>query len=296
MDFETTWSVLERAFREIHTKNASLLSFEELYRNAYKIVLKKKGDELYSRVAKFEEQWLGNNVRSQIVKTLTPPLMMLDSPSLATTAQKRTSGETFLKKLRDAWEEHQVCMGMLTDVLMYMDRVYCTDHRQPSIFAKSMGLFRDQILRTPVKIDEPTLLQILTRIILDQIRMDRNGEAIDPHLIKSNVYMLEGLYSSDQEIEDQKIYLTSFEQEFLAKSAEFYRDEGERLLKESDAGTYCRHAKRRIDEENDRCRSTLSESTTQKIQRVVEDELIRHKMKGLIEMDSGVQYLSLIHI
>jgi len=154
-----------------------------------------------------------------------------------------------------------------------------------------MGLFRDQILRTPVREELPTLLDILTRIILDQIQMDRDGEAIDQFLIKSNVYMLEGLYDSDQEVEDEKLYLHSFEGQFLDTSAEFYREEGERMLKESDAGTYCRHAKRRIDEEDDRCRSTLSESTTPKIQRVVEDELIRHKMKGLIEMDSGVQYM-----
>lgn len=154
-----------------------------------------------------------------------------------------------------------------------------------------MSLFRDQILRTPVKTDLPTLLDILKRIILEQIQMARNGEAINPHLIKANVYMLEGLYESEQEVEDEKLYLRSFEQDFLATSAAFYREEGERLLKESDAGTYCTHAKRRIDEENDRCRSTLSESTTPKIQRVVEDELIRHKIKGLIEMDSGVKYM-----
>lgn len=171
------------------------------------------------------------------------------------------------------------------------DRVYCTDHRQPSIFAKSMGLFRDQILRTPVRQGAPNLLEILTRIILDQIQMDRDGESIDQHLIKSNIYMLEGLYESEQEVEEEKLYLHSFERSFLQQSAEFYREEGERMLKESDAGQYCRHAKRRIDEESDRCRSTLAESTTPKIQRVVENELIRNKMKGLIEMDSGVQFM-----
>lgn len=121
--------------------------------------------------------------------------------------------------------------------------------------------------------------------------MDRDGDVIDKSLIKSNVYMLEGLYESEQESEDQKIYLQSFEQQFLDRSARFYREEGERLLKESDAGAYCHHAKRRIDEESDRCRSTLSESTAPRIQKVVEDELIRHKMKGLIEMDSGVHHM-----
>lgn len=169
--------------------------------------------------------------------------------------------------------------------------MYCTDNRQPSIFAKSMSIFRDQILRTPIRSGADDLLQYLTNLILDQISMDREGESIDSSLIKSNIYMLEGLYESQQEIEEEKLYIKSFEADFLQRSARFYREEGERLLTEADAGTYCKHAKRRIDEESDRCRSTLSESTAPKIQKVVEDELIRHKMKGLIEMDSGVRYM-----
>lgn len=293
VDFETTWQVLERAFTEIHEKNASALSFEELYRNAYKLVLKKKGTDLYDKVAQFEEHWLGDGVRPRIVNLLTAPLQLTDDlgRSLATTSERRVAGERFLASLKLAWEDHQVCMGMLTDVLMYMDRVYCTDNRQPSIFAKSMSIFRDQILRTPIRSGADDLLQYLTNLILDQISMDREGESIDSSLIKSNIYMLEGLYESQQEIEEEKLYIKSFEADFLERSARFYREEGERLLTEADAGTYCKHAKRRIDEESDRCRSTLSESTAPKIQRVVEDELIRHKMKGLIEMDSGVRYM-----
>lgn len=122
VDFDTTWGILERAFQEIHTKNASALSFEELYRNAYKIVLKKRGDELYAKVADFENRWLGDHVRQKIVGLLTPGLISLDTTAhtLESTAERRTSGETFLKALKIAWDDHQVCMGMLTDVLMYM--------------------------------------------------------------------------------------------------------------------------------------------------------------------------------
>ena len=122
VDFETTWGVLERAFQEIHTKNASALSFEELYRNAYKIVLKKKGEELYNKVAQFEENWLGNIVRVEIVRHLTALLMLAEGTGRAmnTQTERREAGEKFLKSLKGSWEDHQVCMGMLTDVLMYM--------------------------------------------------------------------------------------------------------------------------------------------------------------------------------
>lgn len=47
--------MLKEALRDIHNKNCSRLSFEELYRAAYKIVLKKKGEILYDRVKTFEE-------------------------------------------------------------------------------------------------------------------------------------------------------------------------------------------------------------------------------------------------
>lgn len=39
--------------------------------------------------------------------------------------ERRADGEKFLRALKDAWEDHHLCMGMTTDVLMYMDRVYC---------------------------------------------------------------------------------------------------------------------------------------------------------------------------
>jgi cullin 3 len=123
VDFESTWDILEKAFREIHTKNASALSFEELYRNAYKIVLKKNGEELYNRVAQFEAQWLGETVKNRVVRQLTTPLLLLTDASgrsLATSTERRVAGEGFLRTLKQSWEDHQVCMGMLTDVLMYM--------------------------------------------------------------------------------------------------------------------------------------------------------------------------------
>jgi cullin 3 len=45
---DTTWVALSKAIAEIHNQNASSLSFEELYRNAYNLVLHKHGDLLYN--------------------------------------------------------------------------------------------------------------------------------------------------------------------------------------------------------------------------------------------------------
>ena len=44
------WARLKEAIYEIFNSNASALSFEELYRNAYNLVLNKHGDMLYEGV------------------------------------------------------------------------------------------------------------------------------------------------------------------------------------------------------------------------------------------------------
>lgn len=122
-DFDAIWGVLSSAFHEIHLKNASTLSFEELYRSSYKIVvLTSKGDSLYDNVKDLEQEWLSGNVCQRIVSSVSP-VLLLDIDPADTTDQaneRRAAGEKFLKAIKNAWEDHQLCMGMITDVLMYM--------------------------------------------------------------------------------------------------------------------------------------------------------------------------------
>lgn len=125
IDFEDMWGILSSSLREIHTKNASKLSFEELYRNAYKLVLKKKGEPLYLKVKEFEEDWLTNETYPRILKDLSPSLFIsyTKASASAMAAEKRVAGEMLLRSLKQAWEDHNLCMNMTTDVLMYMVRL-----------------------------------------------------------------------------------------------------------------------------------------------------------------------------
>ena len=158
-----------------------------------------------------------------------------------------------------------------------------------------MGQFRDHVLRSPLG-DSPddrlSIAHVLNHVMLDQVQMDREGDIIDKSLLKSCAYMLEGLYETEDEDENFKLYLTSFEPEFLKASEEFYRIEGAKLLVEADAGTFCRDAKKRVNEEEDRCRSTLSPLTLTKIKSVVESELIKKNLPDVIALEgSGVKYM-----
>ena len=158
-----------------------------------------------------------------------------------------------------------------------------------------MSLFRDQILRAKVSntdADKPLLYSdVLHAVILDQVHMEREGEIIDKNLIRSCVHMLEGLYDSDDEDETTKLYTVDFEPLFLQRSSQFYQEQGQYLLRNADAGTFCKEAERRVHEERDRCSSTLSLITDQKIQAVIDDDLIRKNIREVIELESGVQYM-----
>ncbi len=141
VDFESMWAVLSSSLREIHTKNASKLSFEELYRNAYKLVLKKKGETLYTRVKEFEEDWLANTVRPRILVEISPSIVVRsDEVAFTATAnEKRVAGERLLKALKQAWDDHNLCMNMTTDVLMYMVSLRHVPRQE------ELGLFRHEI-------------------------------------------------------------------------------------------------------------------------------------------------------
>jgi len=36
--------------------------------------------------------------------------------------ERKLAGERFLLRLKEVWEDHQLCVGMITDVLMYLVR------------------------------------------------------------------------------------------------------------------------------------------------------------------------------
>ncbi|KAK4129002.1 Cullin-domain-containing protein [Parathielavia appendiculata] len=292
-EFEPCWDILKGALTDIHNKNASRLSFENLYRASYKIVLRKKGQLLYDRVKEFEEEWFRNHVLPPIAELVSSNLVsvaLLQMPGLSA-HERRETGERFLRGIRDTWEDHNMSMNMVADILMYLERSYVSEARQPSIFAATIGLFRDHILRNNVggvseQLDQPfVIFDLVNAVILDLINMERDGDIIDRNLLRQLTSMLEALYETDEEQENAKLYLTVFEPRFLTASQSFYKNECEKLLREGSASTWLRHTQRRLQEEQDRCETSLSILTTDKIAKVVELELIVAKLNDFLAME-----------
>jgi cullin 3 len=93
------WELLKNAIQEIQKKNNSGLSFEELYRNAYTMVLHKHGEKLYSGLREVVTDHLVNKIRTEVIASLN---------------------NNFLQSLNTAWNDHQTAMIMIRDILMYM--------------------------------------------------------------------------------------------------------------------------------------------------------------------------------
>jgi cullin 3 len=295
-DFETCWDLLREALRDIHNKNCSRLSFEELYRAAYKIVLKKKGEELYDRVTRFEEAWFAENVIPKIEGIGTATLRNLGDANAASGSvnERRQAGEKFLKGLRDTWEDHNMSMNMMADILMYLDRGYTqADPSRSSIFATTISLYRDHILRSSIdEIPSKMVINVLISVMLDQIDMEREGDVIDRALIRSCSRMLSSLYKDQQENENDKLYLLVFEPEFLNHSEDYYSVECERLLRSSDASSWLRQTQQRLNEEVDRCETTIELETLPKVSQVIEKQLIQKHLAEFLALEgSGLRWM-----
>lgn len=84
-----------------------------------------QGEELHNKVIDLEKEWLETHVQRRVAASVLPILLLAIDPvdTQDQSAERRGAGEIFLSLLKKAWEDHQLCMGMITDVLMYMVRM-----------------------------------------------------------------------------------------------------------------------------------------------------------------------------
>lgn len=287
-EFEACWNMIYEALTDIHRRDAGKLSFEQLYRASYKIVLRRRGTELYEKVGQFEKEWFEAHVIPPIFDLVSGNLVGLALGDLPGTSanERREMGEKFLKGMRDSWERHTSAMGMITDILMYLDRGHSQDPSKPPLYMTVMGLYRDNILRREFETIEGPLTNVINAVVLDLVNMERRGDIIDRNLVKRVLLMYEQLAESDELADDERLYLTTFEPAYVDSTARFYALEASRLVAEGDASVWLRQADRRLKEEIDRCETTVSKLSQPKIVGAVEDELVARHLDKFLGMES----------
>jgi len=256
-DAKVTWDVLALAIDEIYNRNASQLSFEELYRNAYNLVLHKHGPILYEGVA----EKISTHLRATVASlTQQPPELLLEA-------------------IGEAWTEHCMTMVMIRDILMYMDRTYVTQAKRRPVYDLGLHLFRIVVW------EKAEIKKNVTDLLLGAVAKEREGFLNDDRSkLKAIIGMLLDLGRADFSAD---VY-QDFETRFLGETQEFYRSESLHYLSNNTASDYVNKAQTRLREEKERAQAlSLPNTTETPLQSIVQTELIERHAETLVDMENS---------
>lgn len=260
---------MAEAIHHINSGSSSHLSFEELYRHSYNLVLNKHGELLYSGVS----DTIAAHLAVERAKVSAQP------------------DELLLPALRAAYEQHTVHMRMIRDILMYMDRTHVVQQRKLPIYEQGLSLFRSGVVQ------HADVAPRVQRLLLAAVRSHRSGAALDVALMRSVLSMLvdlaggAGAGSGSAAGGASGVYGTLFEAPLLAESGQFFHDESREVLARSTCPEYCAYAERRLAEERARADAVMHGLTTGRLLSLVECKLVAEHALALIDAEgSGLAY------
>ncbi|KAG2379126.1 hypothetical protein C9374_007764 [Naegleria lovaniensis] len=270
--FTATWVLLKQAIQQIYAKKSSDLSYEELYRSAYKIVLNRHGELLYNNV----ETCMREHIDSLMSDTL-----------------RRCSDELFLKTICNVWEEYKTETSVISSVLMYLNTNYVQKQQQQQI-ATTSSAQQSNVIHTLFIYDHGVELfkkmviyqyqsgDKIRKIILDCIEKERNGESVDRLLLKKTVRMLC----------EMNCYPDIIEEPLMETSSVYFSRLSRELLSQASVTDYLKLVDDRLRDEHKRIQYYLHHSSKQKLDHVVRREMITQHLNVIMESSSG--FLSFI--
>jgi cullin 3 len=199
---------------------------------------------------------LYSNVKEAILQNLRP----------AITNSKTSTEEGLLPLMNSQWIEHKLCMVMIRDILMYLDRAFVQKNKLMSVYDMGLSIFKKYVVK------DTEIKDRLQAKLLSEIERERKGELIDREVIKGVLTMLVELG-----LKTKKVYEEDFEKEFLERSSLFYRTESLELIQNESCPAFLRQAERRLKEEKERVMNYLDLDTEDSlIKRVVEEYIRNH--------------------
>ena len=157
------WNTIRDAIQKIYAQKASQLSYEELYRTAYNLVLHKHGEMLY------------DNVRKTTVEMLAPiTSMLLAIPD-----------EDLVKEITKVWDLEKYVIIMIKDILLYMDKNFVPKMKNfLNVEAMQTNQFKTHVVLNG------SIKKKLVTLLLAEIEKERNGEMIERIYIQKCIQML----------------------------------------------------------------------------------------------------------
>lgn len=254
------WETIRDAIYKIQNKQASTLSYEELYRTAYNLVLHKHGEMLYQNV---------KTTTAELLKPVAEQLLLLPD-------------EEMLAQLNRTWTDQKLCIIMIKDILLYMNKNYVPKQKLKPVEQMQTSQFKHHVvLHAQIK---PKLIDRL----LAEIRSERDGQVIDRAQVSAAVQML-----IEVGVHSRKIYEQEFEQQLLQETADYYRLESNQLITDSSCHSYLQKANQRLREEYLRISNYLAPTTEKALIATFLDEYVSDAhTANLLSMEaSGIVHM-----
>lgn len=281
IDYESSWSVLASAIVQIQNKNVYNLLYEQLYRKAYTLVLRKFGSRLYDDVAQLIGQHLRNR-RNVLLKSFDSTLTW--------------SNEEFLKAVVKEWAENLQLMKFISDVLMYLNRVYVKENKKLLIYDLGIVLFDINFIRY----NDMEVGAKLIEVVLDEISESRNGLVITTRLYISQVItMVEMLLEEHQGTASSvpnashgdSLYHQHFEPAFMSRSEHFFSNLASEFMVPLQGLSYLHHVHRFVQDEENRLKFFVPAETYPKVVALMNNILIKDKIDKIIGLPMELQGL-----
>ena len=211
------WATIKDAIVKIYAQKASSLSYEELYRTGYYLVLYKHGEMLYE------------NVKKTTVEMLQP---------IATRLISVPDGD-LLKEITNVWAFEKNVIIMIKDILLYMDKNFVPKMKNyQNVQAMQTSQFKTQvILNAQIK-------KRLISLLLAEIEKERNGEMIERIYLQKVIEML-----VEVGMQSRRIYETEFEAVLIQHTRDYYRNESNQDISQNSCNAFLLKASRRLNEE-----------------------------------------------
>ena len=161
-DSSTALDALDKAIDTIYEKKAINLSYEELYRHAYNLVLNKQGDLAY--------------------KNITTSLQRNFHKYIESLSKLQKNDEDTLQAFVAMWEDVRLMMKLTSNIFLYLDKNYVP--KKNVAFVKILGydLFKKMLLE-----ENRDLYQRLLLKLFALIKKERDGNSVPRHLIRSSI-------------------------------------------------------------------------------------------------------------
>ena len=209
------------------------------------------------------------NTTAELLKPVAQALLLLPD-------------EELLSVLNRTWTDQKLCIIMIKDILLYMNKNYVPKQKLKPVEQMQTSQFKHHVvLHTGIK---PKLIARL----LAEIRAERDGQVIERSQVSAAVQML-----IEVGVHSRKIYETEFEAVLLQETADYYRLESNQLITDSSCAGYLQKANQRIREEYLRISNYLAPSTEKALIATVLDEYVSdaHTANLLSMESSGIVHM-----